>query len=89
MLSIFQETLTPQIRTDDPSMTIDDFYDQRSQNIPLGRLEEANESGDVIWFLTSYHSSYLTRPSINIDGGTSEAIEMSQLYIGSFLCLQK
>jgi NAD(P)-dependent dehydrogenase (short-subunit alcohol dehydrogenase family) len=70
-------------------MTIDAFYDQRSQNIPLGRVEEANESGDVIWFLPSDRARYLTGPSINIDGGTSGAIQMSQLYIGSFLCLQK
>ena len=89
MLSIFQETLTPQIRTDDPSMTIDAFYDQRSQNIPLGRMGEANEAGGVICFLASDLVSYLTGTSINIDGGTSGAIQMSQLYIGSFLCLQK
>ena len=55
-------------------MTIDAFYGQRAQNIPLGRVGEPNEAGDVICFLASDRASYLTGTSINIDGGTSGSI---------------
>ena len=55
-------------------MTIYAFYDQRSQNIPLGRMGEANEAGGVICFLASDLVSYLTGTYINIDGGTSGVI---------------
>ena len=68
------ERRAAQIMVDDPSMTIDAFYDQRSLNIPLGRVGEADEAGDVICFLASSRASYLTGTSINIDGGTSGSI---------------
>ena len=68
------ERRAAQIRTEDPSMTIDAFYGQRAQNFPLGRVGEPNEAGDVICFLASDRASYLTGTSINIDGGTSGSI---------------
>ena len=42
--------------------------------IPLGRVGEAEEAGDVIVFLASARASYLTGVAINIDGGTSAVV---------------
>ncbi|MBI4310778.1 MAG: SDR family oxidoreductase [Chloroflexi bacterium] len=54
-----------------PSATMDAFYSERARGVPLGRVGEAREAGDVICFLASERASYLTGTSINIDGGTS------------------
>ncbi|MHB1235668.1 MAG: SDR family oxidoreductase [Microbacteriaceae bacterium] len=43
-------------------------------HLPLGRVGEASEAGDVICFLASERASYLTGTAINIDGGTSPVI---------------
>ena len=57
-----------------PSLTLDQFYVDRSQNVPLGRPGEGREAGDVICFLVSDRASYLTGTSVNIDGGTSGVV---------------
>src|SRR5438094_3855571 len=51
-----------------PSLSLDEFYVQRAKarGIPLGRVGEAHEAGDVIAFLASERASYLTRIYINI-----------------------
>ena len=56
------------------TMTLDTLYAERSRNIPLGRIGEAREAGDVICFLASDRASYITGTSINIDGGTSNVL---------------
>ncbi len=55
-------------------LTIDDFYDRMSGRVPLGRVGEASEAGDVICFLASERASYVTGAAINIDGGTSPVV---------------
>jgi NAD(P)-dependent dehydrogenase (short-subunit alcohol dehydrogenase family) len=45
-----------------------------SQRLPLGRVGEAAEAGDVIAFLASERASYLTGIAINIDAGSSPVI---------------
>jgi NAD(P)-dependent dehydrogenase (short-subunit alcohol dehydrogenase family) len=59
-----------------PNLTIDEFYAERAtaRGIPLGRVGEAHEAGDVITFLASERASYLTGVAINIDGGTSAVV---------------
>ncbi len=49
------------------------FYaeDAKARAIPLGRVGEAAEAGDVIAFLVSARASYLTGIAVNIDGGSS------------------
>jgi NAD(P)-dependent dehydrogenase (short-subunit alcohol dehydrogenase family) len=44
------------------------------KNVPLGRVGEAREVGDVICFLASERASYITGASINIDGGNSPVV---------------
>lgn len=52
---------------------LDAFYaeDAKARAIPLGRVGEAAEAGDVIAFLVSARASYLTGIAVNIDGGSS------------------
>jgi NAD(P)-dependent dehydrogenase (short-subunit alcohol dehydrogenase family) len=59
-----------------PHLTLDEFYAERAQarGIPLGRVGEAHEAGDVIAFLASERASYLTGIAVNIDGGTSGVV---------------
>lgn len=57
-----------------PSRTLDEFYEAMGRNVPLGRVGEAQEAGDVICFLASARASYLTGTAINIDGGSSPVI---------------
>ena len=63
---------TKQIETD-KDLTIQEYYNQIAINraVPLGRVGESEEAGDVIAFLASERASYLTGISINIDGGIS------------------
>jgi NAD(P)-dependent dehydrogenase (short-subunit alcohol dehydrogenase family) len=44
------------------------------RNVPVGRVGEAAEAGDVICFLASARASYLTGTAINIDGGSSPVL---------------
>jgi len=50
---------------------IEQYYQERSGNIPLKRFGEAEEAGNIISFLASGKASYITGTSMNIDGGTS------------------
>ena len=56
--------------------TLDEFYVERAKqmSIPLGRVGEADEVGDLIAFLCSNRATYITGVSINMDGGTSGVV---------------
>jgi NAD(P)-dependent dehydrogenase (short-subunit alcohol dehydrogenase family) len=56
--------------------TLDDFYVRQAQNagIPLGRVGEAGEVGDLIAFLCSSRGSYISGVAINMDGGLSAVV---------------
>ena len=47
------------------------YYKEVSGDIPLGRVGEAEEVANVITFLVSDASSYVTGTSVNLDGGIS------------------
>ena len=57
-----------------PELTLDEFYAERGEAIPLGRVGESEEAGDIIAFLASERASYITGVAINIDGGTSTVV---------------
>ncbi len=59
-----------------PGFTLDEHYKEEAKrrSIPLGRVGESGEAGDVIAFLASARASYLTGIAINIDGGTSTVV---------------
>ena len=55
----------------DPSYTLEDHWASYGPGIPLGRVGEAEEAGDVIAFLCSPAASYVSGTSVNIDGGAA------------------
>jgi NAD(P)-dependent dehydrogenase (short-subunit alcohol dehydrogenase family) len=58
----------------DPTITIDNFYQDMATRVPMGRVGEASEVGGMIAFLVSDRGSYITGASINIDGGMSPVV---------------
>ena len=58
----------------DPKYTLDKHWQSVSTGVPLGRVGEAMEAGDVICFLSSRKASYVTGASVNVDGGTSPVV---------------
>ena len=64
------------IQETNASATIDDVWAEsvRGRGVPLGRMGEAEEAGDVITFLASDRASYLTGIAVNIDGGNSAVL---------------
>ena len=48
---------------------VDDLYDNMAGRIPLGRVGEAEEYGDVVAFLCSPRAGYVTGTAVNVDGG--------------------
>ena len=57
-----------------PDLTLDDHYTAMGQAVPMGRVGEAREVGDLIAFLASDRGSYITGASINVDGGRSPVV---------------
>ena len=57
-----------------PSLTLDAWYADRGNDLPLGRVGEAREAGDLICFLASERASYITGTAINVDGGTAPVV---------------
>ena len=58
------------------NQTLEDYYVRLAEprGIPLGRVGEAEEVGDLITFLCSERSTYISGVSINVDGGLSGAV---------------
>jgi NAD(P)-dependent dehydrogenase (short-subunit alcohol dehydrogenase family) len=48
--------------------------DAQKRGVPLGRVGESAEAGDVIAFLASERASFITGVAINIDGGASAVV---------------
>ena len=68
------ETRFRAMQESDPDLTLDQFYAGMGDRVPLGRVGEGEEAGDVIAFLASDRASYLTGIAVNIDGGTSPVV---------------
>ena len=58
----------------DSNITLDGLYERMGATVPMGRVGEAQEAGDVIAFLCSGVASYVTGTAINVDGGTSPVV---------------
>ncbi len=58
----------------DSSYTLEDHWKIVGKNVPMGRIGEAHEAGDLICFLASAKASYITGTAVNVDGGTSPVV---------------
>jgi len=56
--------------------TLDEYYAETAKRagVPLGRVGEAEEVGDLIAFLCSARGAYISGVSINMDGGSSAVV---------------
>lgn len=53
------------------NVSVEQLGGDYSKSIPLGRVGELDEIGDLVTYLVSDHSSYITGTTINISGGKS------------------
>ena len=58
----------------DRSVSFDEFMANSGRSLPMGRMGEAAECGNVALFLASEGASYLTGCAINMDGGLSRVV---------------
>lgn len=63
-----------QAHENDSDLTLDAFYENMGKYVPLGRVGEASEAGDLICFLACDRASYITGASVNVDGGSSAVV---------------
>jgi NAD(P)-dependent dehydrogenase (short-subunit alcohol dehydrogenase family) len=50
-------------------LTPEEFTSQREKGVPLGRMERAEDVANVIGFLASSKSGYMTGQALSVDGG--------------------
>jgi len=58
----------------DNAMTLETFMTSLGKEIPLGRIGSAKEVANVVTFLASEASSYVSGAAISVDGAASDAI---------------
>jgi len=58
----------------DKSVGFEEFMAASGRSLPMGRMGEAMECGNVALFLASNAASYLTGCAINMDGGLSRVV---------------
>ena len=61
-------------RAGDESLTLEGMYERMGERVPLGRVGEAREAGDVICFLASERASFISGASINVDGAAAPVV---------------
>ena len=61
-------------KLDFPDLTQKQYYDHIGKGTPLGRIGETEEAADLITYLASERSSYITGTAINLDGGLSAVV---------------
>ncbi len=54
--------------------TLEEYWEARGAEHPLGRLGEPDEVGNLVAFLVSERASFITGTAINIDGGLSAVV---------------
>jgi NAD(P)-dependent dehydrogenase (short-subunit alcohol dehydrogenase family) len=50
---------------------VESHYRDLAKRVPIGRVAEASEFGDLVAFLASERASYITGTAVNFDGGMS------------------
>ena len=54
--------------------TLEDYWTERAEEHPLGRLGEPSDAGALVAFLASERASFITGTAINLDGGLSNVV---------------
>lgn len=57
------------VRVKEQGLTYEQYFEQQAAAIPLRRLGEPREVGQVVAFLASERASYVTGVSLQVDGG--------------------
>jgi 3-oxoacyl-[acyl-carrier protein] reductase len=57
------------LRVKERGITYDQYFEQHAAEVPLRRLGEPREVGEVVAFLASERASYVTGVSLQVDGG--------------------
>jgi 3-oxoacyl-[acyl-carrier protein] reductase len=53
---------------------LEGYYREAAKRVPLGRVGEAEEFGDLVAFLVSDRAAFITGTAINFDGGLSAVV---------------
>ena len=53
---------------------MDRYYREAGKGVPIGRVGEAHEFGDLVAFLASDRAAFITGTAINFDGGASAVV---------------
>jgi NAD(P)-dependent dehydrogenase (short-subunit alcohol dehydrogenase family) len=53
---------------------VDAFYKDVAKRVPIGRVGEAEEFGDLVAFLVSERAAFISGTAINFDGGMSSVV---------------
>jgi 3-oxoacyl-[acyl-carrier protein] reductase len=53
---------------------LEEYYREAAKRVPLGRVGEAEEFGDLVAFLVSDRAAFITGTAINFDGGLSAVV---------------
>jgi 3-oxoacyl-[acyl-carrier protein] reductase len=53
---------------------VEGYYREVAKRVPLGRVGEAAEFGDLVAFLVSARAAYITGTAVNFDGGMSAVV---------------
>ena len=53
---------------------LDAFYKDTAKRVPIGRMGEAEEFGDLVAFLVSERAAFITGTAINFDGGMAAVV---------------
>ena len=56
-------------RAAEQGVSVDAYYEDLAESIPMGRVGATHEAADAILFLLSAQASYVTGAALNIDGG--------------------
>ena len=57
-----------------PGGDMESYYREVGSRVPLGRVGDAHEFGDLVAFLVSERAAFITGTAINLDGGASAVI---------------
>ncbi len=61
-------------RSKERKMSMEEYLNEQSKNIPSGRFGRPEEIGDVVAFLASERASYINGTNILVDGGLTKSV---------------